>query len=253
MLIGKIHKGSGLGDQLFSYIITRVIALDKGYEFGFVGAEFFKGKDFMNLDWGKSVPYSYFIEEPSGKLSLDKEGIFNVFEINKPYYDPEVNFVEDGTVIDGYGSQDERYFEHKLEQIKEWLKIQPFFMSDDLCVINFRGGEFTAFPDLFLPKEYWDKAIRLMLVKNPDMKFEVHTDDPITAKTFFPDYPIISGIDLNWRSVRYAKHAIIANSAFGIIPRLLSGEDTIAPRYWARRNIKEWSMPSNYYKGFTYV
>lgn len=85
------------------------------------------------------------------------------------------------------------------------------------------------------------------------MKFEVHTDDPNLAQQFFPDYPILADIGLNWRSIRYAKHLIVSNSAFAVIPALLGSGDVLAPRYWARRNIGQWSMPSNYYKKFSYI
>lgn len=256
MLIGKIHPGSGLGDQLFSYITTRAIALDKGYDFGFVGKEFFKGT-FTNLDWGKEADiYEYHIEYPSGKLIID-DSIAPLFEITAPYFDPEFNFIEDGTVIDGCYAQDERYWGHRLNEIREWLKVEPLEMPDDLCVINFRGGEFATVPELFLPKDYWNEAINKVRSEwgYPEMQFEVHTDDATLAKEFFPDYPIIKDISLNWRAVRYAKHLILSNSAFGILPALLNEnvKEIIAPRYWARRNIKQWSMPSNYYKKFLYI
>lgn len=95
----------------------------------------------------------------------------------------------------------------------------------------------------------------MMRKKYPNIRFEVHTDDPALAQQFFPEFDIVSGIDVNWRAVRWAKHLIISNSAFAIIPSLLNknAEEIIAPRGWARRNIKEWSMPSNYYKKFTYL
>lgn len=251
-VIGLIHPGSGIGDQLFSYIVTRVVALDHNYDFGFVGKEFFKGKDFMDLDWGKETTIFFNIDEPTGRLYQNDDS--KTFMLNKPYYDPEINFIEDGTVIDGYGAQDIKYYEHRLDDLREWLKVRPLLMDYDLCVINFRGGEFSVIPELFLPKEYWEEAIALMRKKHPKVKFEVHTDDPNLAAQFFPDFSIVSGIDLNWRSVRYAKHLIIANSAFAVIPALLgSAQEVIAPRYWARRNTKEWSMPSNYYPQFTYI
>jgi len=251
MIIGLIHSGSGLGDQLFSYIATRVRALDLGVNFGFVGKEFFKGASFMNLDWGKSIELKYHIEYPAGKLVIDDE--HKLFVVNKPYYDPEFNFIEDG-VIDGYGAQDERYFEHRLLEIKEELKVEELYMPDDLCVINFRGGEFAAIPELFLPREYWNKAIKLMKNKYSDIKFEVHTDDLELAQQFFPEFECIASIGLNWQAVRFAKHLIISNSAFAIIPALLgNAKEILAPRYWARRNIGQWSMPSNYYKKFTYL
>ena len=259
MLIGKLHPGSGIGDQLFSYITTRTIALDKGYDFGFVGKEYFKGKDFMNLDWGLNLEsVEYHIEQSSGKLILDQPA-GKVFEFNKPYYDPEVNFIKDGTIIDGTGAQDERYWGHRLDEIREWLKVDPLYKSHRvwpwLCVINFRGGEYTSIPELFLLQEYWDKAIQIIFIKDSRIQFEVHTDDPITAKQFFPRFPIVSNIEKNWRAIRHAKYLILSNSAFGIFPALLNenAECIIAPKYWAGKNVGEWRRPQNYYKKFTYI
>jgi hypothetical protein len=94
-----------------------------------------------------------------------------------------------------------------------------------------------------------------MKALKPHMRFEVHTDDIEEAKKFFPDYPITHDIGLNWRSIRYAKYLILANSSFAILPALLNldVQKVIAPRYWARRNVKVWALPQNYYKKFNYI
>jgi len=248
-IITKIHQGSGLGNSLHSYLMSRILAFDKGFAFSVLGKENFKGKSFLDLDWGEPCNLNYHIEYPSGKLIVDGE--HKLFEEKTNYYNPEINFVEDGTVIDGYW-QSEQYFGHRLKEIDEWLKVEPIDIPDDVCVIGFRGGEFAVFPELFLTKDYWIEAIDFFLSKGIS-KFEVHTDDEVLAKQFFPDFKVIHDIGINWRSMRYARHAIIANSSFYILPRLLNGGVTVAPRYWARRNIKEWSMPQNYYKKFTYI
>lgn len=262
MIIGIFHPGSGLGDQLFRYITVRTLALDKGLDFGMIAPENFKGKSFMNLDMGKEVNISYYTDVNKGKINIGDNT--PLWEEGTTYYNPEINFVEDGTIIDG-NLQDERYWGHRLDEIREWLKVEPVETENDLCVINFRGGEFTVFPELFLPKEYWDKAIAEMRKINPKMRFEVHTDDPKTAKLFFPDFNIwdnkmitadkvYSHMAFNWRNIRYAKYVILTNSAFGILPALLgNAEKVIAPRYHARRNLKQWSLPSNYYKKFQYI
>ena len=264
MITGLLHPGSGIGNQLHRYVAIRVLALDKGYDFSMAAPENFKGIDFMNLDMGKPTHFAYHTESPPGKVVVDYRNLYArgekmmagltipLWEEKTNYYNPEFNFIEDDTIIDGE-FQDPRYFEHRLKDIDKWLAVEPLEMPDDLCVIGFRGGEFTVFPDLFLTKEYWAEAKILMLQKNINMRFEVHTDDEVTAQQFFPDLKVIHNVALNWRSVRFAKHAIIANSSFFILPRLLSGGDTLAPRYWARRNIKEWSMPQNYYKQFKYI
>ena len=251
MIAGIFHIGSGLGNQLHRYVATRVLALDKGYDFSMVAPENFKGKSFMNLDTGKEWSYAYKIYEGSGKVELTYPNK-PLWEEKTPYYNPEFNFIEDNTIIDGE-FQDERYFEHRLKEIDEWLHVKHLDILDDVCVIGFRGGEFYVFPELGLPKSYFDEGISKMKNINPNMRFEVHTDDIELASKFFPDYKITHDIGINWRSVRYAKYALIANSSFYILPRLLNGGVTIAPRYWDRYNIKKWERPYNYYKEFTYI
>jgi len=255
MIFGLIHSGSGLGDSLFTYITVRTRALDLGVPFGFIGKEYFKGNSFLNLDWGEDVSFKHHIEQGTGKLIIDEP--HNLIELNTPYFNPEFFFIEDGTVIDATCAQDEKYWGHRLNEIREWLKVEPLEMPDDLCVINFRGGEFATVSELFLPKEYWNEAIDLIHTKLPIRyipTFEIHTDDPELAKKliYLPaqNYEVIKDIALNWRSVRYARHLILSNSAFGILPMLLNEnlKEAICPRYWARRNTKTWSMPSNFYK-----
>ena len=242
MIAGIFHQGSGLGNQLHRYVAVRTLAEDKGYEWGMIynpdgsgKEEGFKGKSFMDISYGKEVT-----------------DIPNKWLENTNYYNPEFNFIEDNTIVDGE-FQDPRYFEHRLVEIDEWLKVEPKWLLDNWCVIGFRGGEYSLYPDLFLTKEYWEQATNKMLEINPRMMFEVHTDDEELARKFFPKFPVVQDIELNWRYMRYAKYAIIANSSFYILPRLLSKGYTIAPRYWARRNLGIWSMPQNYYEQFTYI
>lgn len=252
MIIGLFHKGSGVGDQLFCYLAARVTAERLGVDFGMVGE--FKGDSFLKIDKGIPVPFEHTVEMPAGKIVVDAP--FPVYE-GQFYYDPEFNFIQDNTIVDGCKVQDERYWEDY--PIHEWLQTEPLKVPDDVCVIGFRGGEYYTDPRLGLPVTFYMEAIEDVLKINPQMKFEVHTDDVELAKQFFPKFNCVHNVGINWRAMRYAKNAIIANSAFYIIPRLLCGDTvfmrpmTIAPRYWARRNIKEWSTPQNFYKSFQYV
>lgn len=253
MIYSLLHKGSGAGNQLHRYIMARVLALDKGFEFGTIGQENFKCKDFMNLDFGGGNDIYYRTEIGTGKIVASWiDPLWE--EWDKHCYDPDINFVEDNTIIDG-NFEDERYFEHRLLEINSWLNTEPIFIPNDVCLIGFRGGEYYTVPELGLPKEYYDRAIIEMKKINPDMKFEVHTDDVELAKQFFPDYPIIRDIGINWRSMRCARYAIIANSSFYIIPRLLNfGKPvTIAPKYFNRYNVGHWDYPQFYYKSFKYI
>lgn len=253
MIAGIFHKGSGLGDQLFRYITARTLAVDKGFNFGMINPEKFKGKDFMNLHMGKSFIIPDFDNEGYNKFQEKNIRDENGLDITS--YDPEINFVEDNTVIDG-NFEDSKYWGHRLNEIRAWLKVEPLEMPDDLCIINFRGGEYASVTDLFLTKEYWEEAIGRMWLANPNIKaFQVHTDDEIIAKQFFPGFEIVRDIRFNWRSIRYAKHLIISNSAFGILPALLNEnvKEVIAPRYWARKNTKTWARPACYYPKFSYI
>lgn len=259
MIYSFIHTGSGLGNQLFRIVAGKVLALDKGYECSAIGRENFKGGGFMDVDFGEMPPKEWnYLIDPSGKIIVDTHfDDTGEFEEKTSYYNPEFNFIENNTIIDGE-FQDERYFEHRMKEIDDWLGVDEIDIDDDLCVIGFRGGEFYVFPELGLPKSYFDEGIERMRAINPKMRFEVHTDDEILAKQFFPDFKIIHDIGINWRSVRYAKYAIVANSSFYILPRLLRHSAwpntiTIAPRYWDRYNIKKWERPYNYYKNFTYI
>jgi len=103
MIHGIIHKGSGLGNQLHRYIATRVLALDKGLPFSMVAPELFKGKFFEFIQMGDVYEYGfeipYTIEEPAGKVIPDTE--LPIWEEKTNYYNPEFNFVEDNTIIDG--------------------------------------------------------------------------------------------------------------------------------------------------------
>ncbi len=232
MIKGILHQGSGLGNQLHRYVGTKIIALEKGEPHTMIGQEFFKGKDFMNLNLA-SDDTKYTVEYPSGEVIPESyEG-----------------------VLDGEFQAEDDFIKH-LDKVREWLKVEPLDMPDDLCIIGFRGGEYVGVRDLFLPREYWVLAVWKILEINPNMRFEVHTDDPEMAKLFFPDFECIHDIGLNWRSIRYAKHLIIANSSFYILPAYLNEDvkEIIAPLYWARYNTHEWINPDNAtYSKFTYI
>lgn len=267
MIYGLIHPGSGLGNQLHRYVAARVLALDKGYKFGMVAPENFKGKDFMKLDMGVKGNLAlkdFKVEYPAGKIVFPEGWVWE--EWDKHTYDPDINFVKEMTIIDG-NFEDARYFEHRMSEIEEWLKTESadsLVIDDSTCVIGFRGGEYYTVPELGLPREYFERAVEEMLKINPNMNFQIHTDDKNLADQFFKGFEfkyvvgLIQDISINWRSMRYAKYAIIANSSFYILPRLLQHHNnkdavTIAPRYFNRYNIKKWDYPQFYYKQFMYI
>ena len=252
MILGIFYQGSGLGNQLHRYVATRVRAKDLNVPWdmmyipdGSSKKDGFKGESFMDISWGDTP--KLFNEMDSWNEKKVRENGIDVSS-----YDPEFFFIKDNTIIDGE-FQDERYWEHLEKEVDEWLKVEPIETADNICMIGFRGGEFALYPDLFLTKEYYEEAMDIMVKEHGVKGFIVHTDDERLAKEFFGDIPIIHDIGINWRSMRYAKHAIIANSSFFILPRWLRNGVTIAPRFWGRRNVKIWSMAQNYYKRFKYI
>lgn len=255
-----MHSGSGLGNQLFRYVATRTLACDKGYTFSIVAPENFKGAGFMNLDMGVPFPGSYTVGAGGEVIPIssmaafhEKKVVENGVDIRP--YDPEFNFIKDNTIIDGE-FQDERYFEHRLDQVDEWLGVTRMQMPDNWCILGFRGGEYEAVPDLFLPEEYWRRAMGIMKKENPNMKFVAVTDDPATARRHLPpEVDVRHDLEMDWKYINNAKYLIIANSSFYILPALLNRRKgkIIAPRYWGRRNTGVWAMPQNYYKRFHYI
>lgn len=230
MIKGIFHRGSGLGNMLHRFVGTKILAIKQGQEHTMIAQDLFKGTSFIKLDL-KPDDTKYTIEQGSGRV------------IPESYE----------CVIDGEFQAESDFIDY-IPQIREWLKVQPLFIPDDLCIINFRGGEYVGVANLFLPKVYWDLAISKMLGINPNMEFEVHTDDPETAKTFFPHFRTVSDIGTNWRSIYYAKHLILSNSSFAILPAIIGkSEHVIAPMFWAGYNKGYWQMEDNKYEKFTYI
>lgn len=268
MIVTEIYKGQGLGNQLWCYIVTRVIAKDKGYKFGIKNPNNFKCLDFLDLDFGEIVVGGTSREGgPATSLSDGIQHYYRERQITHlngadiRIYDQNLIGVPDNTKIDGI-MQDDIYIQHRKEEIRSWLKIKDEYNTqeyskENTCIINFRGGEYVRFPDLFLPQKYWDDAIKNMRNINPDMEFIIVTDDTKTAKQFFPDFKIIhQSIGHDYSIINNAYYLILSNSSFAFFPAWLNQKvkKIIAPKYWARHNISDgyWSCGYNIVQNFTY-
>lgn len=270
MITTEIYNGQGLGNQLWCYVVTRVIALDKGYDFGIMHGEKFKCLDFMNLDFGKELIGG---TGPEGGPPITLPDRITHYYREKEIYHPktgadirthDINLIniQDNTKIDGY-MQDEQYIAHHKEKIREWLAIKPElfvpeFSNDNVCVINFRGGEYVNINDVFLPQKYWNDAIAHMHTINPDFRFIVVTDDPKTAKIFFPSFEIFhKSIGDDYSIIQNAHYLILSNSSFGWFPAWLSVKlkYCIAPKYWSRYNTSDgyWGLGYALTSGWSYL
>ena len=260
MLVTPIFKGQGLGNMLACYITTRVLAFDNDYEFGVITPENFKGYFFKNLEMPEVTGFEFAVEGqeptkmPKGYSYYREKTLRNASGDDISPYDEFLKQIGDNVCLHGL-LQGEDYFKHRKDLIREWLKVEPIEMPDDMCVINFRGGEYVGVADFFLPQSYWDNAIAEIRKENPNMRFSVQTDDVLTASKFFPQFPITHDIEFNWRCIRYAKYLILSNSSFAFFPAWLN-EDVkrvIAPKHWGRFNKGFWSLQQNYTEGWDYL
>lgn len=270
MLCTRFQYGQGLGNQLFVYVSTRAIALDNGYDYGYEGLENFgdrryndRGLYFMDLDFGRPVSG---IEREYTELELR-------LKTNNSYHDatigcdirlidPDLLGVPDNTRVFGL-MQGEDYFYHRKQEVRQWLKLKPEhdckdFTHDDICVINFR--DYKGNDELFLPRDYWVRAIYHMLSLNPNMQFLIITEAPNVAVEMLPElkdnvYHFDVGKD--YAVIKNARWLILSNSSFAYFPAFTNEEARliIAPKYWARHNVSDgyWSCGYNLYRDFVYM
>lgn len=257
MLVTELFEGQGLGNQLANYVTVRTIALDKGFKFGVQHPERFKGH-FLNLDMGELVMGGVTPVEGQEPTTLP-EGITSYYKETSSDYDPHIKDIKDNTSIHG-NLQGENYFKHRKEEIREWLRCEPqtfnipFIGQEDICVMNFRGGEYVGVDDFFLPATYWYTAMDNMRKINPRMRFGVVTDDIQTAQKFFPNLPIKHDMEYDWKCINNAHYLILSNSSFGWFPAWLNtnAKAIIAPKFWGRYNRDYWFLEQNKTDGWLY-
>jgi len=265
MIVTELCNGQGLGNQLWSYVVTRVIALDRGFDFGIMSPEKFKGKDFMSLDFGKEVIGGEGPEgEPPIKLPhgiltyyVEKDTWHSKYKCDIRDYDPGLLSIDDNTKIGGY-FQSENFIRHRKNEIRDWLRVSEAydcydFSHDDICILNIRGGEYKGNHDLILTRKYWTDAIRNMLDLNNKLEFTIITDDVKYAQKMFPQYRSFHfDIGKDYAIVKNARYLILSNSSFAFFPAWVSEtvKYVIAPKYWARHNISDgfWACAFNLYR-----
>jgi hypothetical protein len=272
MISTEILYGQGLGNQLACYVTTRALAADRGVDFGIHdphgcwGDKRYndKGLYFIDLDLGKKVDES--------KIELFYNEVEYRYFNNSCFHDINygawVNIIDeklknipDNSHVLGI-MQGSDYFYHRIDEIKQWLKIKPEydtyrFSSEDVCILNIRANLDEA---VFLSRNYWINAINHMLNINPNFTFLVITEDPQTIKHFLPelsDNIFDFGIGEDYAIIKNAKYLIVSNSSFSIFPSLTSEtlKYIIAPKYMLRHNTSDgyWSCGYNIYPGYTYM
>ncbi|MFI3213748.1 MAG: glycosyl transferase [Eubacteriales bacterium] len=271
MIGTKLVKGQGLGNQLFCFISAKCIAAKRNEEFGLLGAELFPnqgeeklGLYFMEMDLGKAVTeddFTHVYEEKETRLFLGN----SIHDITHGCYvsaaDEEMEQVLSNTLLQG-NMQAAAYLQGYKEEIKQWLQVKPAYDSyeyykENLCVLNFRGGEYTGSVALYLRKKYWLDAMKNMKKICSDMEFMIVTDDVEAANKMLPEIPAYHfTLDKDYVTVKNGKYLILSNSSFAFFPAYTSetAVKIIAPKYWARHNVSDgyWSSEQNIYDEFVY-
>ena len=273
MLAASIHEHAGLGNQIWRYVCCRVFAEHHGYDWG-VSHPGWRGP-FLNIDWGKEV-----------NLNVEEDSDFSMVEGFKHYYKerfdhhkrapgcigyPDNKFYElpDNCYINGT-FQRMSYIEEHREKICSWLTYDDKvtdYSSDNICVIQLRGGDYTTGHSM-LPPQYYQMAMQRMRENNPDIEFVIVTDDPGTASQYIPGVPVVGSavseekdqyqkniswykypggpVGIDYSILNTAKYAIISASTFAFWPIWTNNDlvNVIAPKYWFDWNISDgwWRM-----------
>ena len=272
MLATSIHEHAGLGNQIWRYVCCRVFAEHHGYEWG-VSHPGWRGP-FLNIDWGKEV-----------NLNVEEDSDFRMVEGFKHYYKerfdhhkrapgcigiPDNKFysLPDNCYINGT-FQRMSYIEEHRNKICTWLTYDnkvTDYASEDYCVIQLRGGDYTTGHSM-LPPQYYQMAMQHMKDNNPDIKFVIVTDDPGTASQFLPGVPIVGSavseekdqyqkniswykypggpVGIDYSILNTAKYAIISASTFAFWPVWTNKDlvNLIAPKYWF-----DWSRSDGWWR-----
>lgn len=274
MIGTEFIKGQGLGNQLFAYVTARSIAEDKGVSFGTAGQDRMgvnihsnRGMYFMDIDMGVNIP-----DEDISKYKRYEEREVRLFAPNSKHdiehgvyvagADGGLKDIDDNTLI--YGNlQDESYFLHHIDDLRNWLKVKEEYDSyeysaDDLCIMNMRGGEYTDSPELYIGKRYWTNAMDAMKKINPGMRFMIITDDVKAANRMFPNIEAHHfDVGEDYVTIKNAKYLILSNSSFAVMAAYTSDtlKYALAPKYWARFNVSDgyWASEQNIYSKFDYM
>jgi len=223
-----------LGNNLFQYAVCRTIAEKMGCNF-WVNPTNWRGFDLFNVPFGK---------RDGAIKTIYKEGDMG--------YNPRIEKVQDFTTLIGF-FQSEKYFDNA--KAREWFKITPERDADteaiikqyphyEYCYLNIRGGDVKFIPSQKLKLEYFIWAREKMESIKPNLKYVVVTDDPEYAKTYFPDYPILSNsINVDFRLMNRAKYLIISNSSLAWWAAWLNEDNVVvAPHGWLNVNINKWEF-----------
>ena len=268
MIVTEIYRGSGLGNQIWNLVVSRILAHRHGYKWGVKKSTPFKARKFMpDFDYGEEVTGGHTPREGQPPESLPDGITHYIRERNDPlpqcghsgiFFDPGLwNNLPDNSKIDGL-FQCLEYINDCKDDIRQWLSHNvnvTEYSDEDICVIHFRGGEYLITASWLEPK-FYENARDRMLEHNPNMKFVVVTDDPENANKFIPWAKVVGAttlkeqedieqgtgffkykggnIGVDYSILHNARNVIMSASTFSFWPVWTSSvtPKVIAPKYW---------------------
>ena len=240
MIFTTIYQESGFSNQIWKAMTLRAIAKKQGYNFHIIGEDVYKGKNIIDLDFGKvgfeEGDFSY-----SG--SYQEKLVRNSIGVDISPADPFILDIPDHFHIDG-NLQAVSYIKDYKTDIIEWLNIKPEkenyeFSHDNICLLHLRGGDHIGAPaNSFLGKNYYANAMKYMTHINPAMHFYLLSDDIRVAQDYAhslgislagslvtgepdpykSDYHLGGDISIDWAILNSAKNVILSNSTFAFWP-----------------------------------
>ena len=262
------YDGQGLGNQMWSYYALRLIAKRLKCPFSVFGMKNFKGFDFILIRPGELISHpaktmpSKSLFPPFEKYFSERQIIHTLEYCDIRGFDSRCLEITPNTLIDGYFQSEElvKMVQHDISEFFQIKDIQDlnYLTSDDICVLNVRGGEYVRNKRLTLNKKYWHNAMKHIRMRKGVKKFVIVTDDPVYAKGLLPNLPVLEqNMHSDFSALTKAKNVIISNSSFAYFPLRFNKQNPyiIAPKYWARHNVSDgyWACRSNIYSDYNYI
>ncbi|MEJ0001580.1 MAG: alpha-1,2-fucosyltransferase [bacterium] len=289
MICNELYSAQGLGNQLWNYALARIIAKRNGYDFAILKKDRFKGKDFIELDFGRDLPGG--LTSPGGYIFALPRGIRHYYrerlelagttfadmsdDISRA--DPKLLSLPAGTKFDG-NCQSTTYLEGYRKDILGWITIkeeyEQYKPEPNVCLIHLRLGDFMR-SKAFLPLSYYQAAMAHVKSIDPSAVFQCVTDQKERAEKLLPGVPVVGTaaekiedphhaahhhggpVGIDFCLLKNAHYLIIPNSSFSWWAAYLNTDKKIvvAPKYWARFNIADgfWSPGDIVTDDFTYL
>ena len=270
MIVTKLYKGQGLGNQLWAYATLRSIAWRHGYQYGVESPHNFKLPKKMPLDMGCRV-FAISHERPYGIRPLGiKRVIFEDLVMHKVSgiditdWQSKIADIPDRSKIEGY-FQSVNYVKEYRGKFMDLFKCnEDLFVDTRTCLISVRGGDYLGVEEICLDRSYFLNAIKEMQSRGI-RDFQIVTDDNEYAKRLLPQFPIISTqllkeskknmqdvienkIAKDFSLLQQARHLILSNSTFAWWAAWTNPnvQNVIAPKFWGypRNEFNLWS-PGN--------